>query len=130
MRALTSDHRAGRGEQDFEVGHHRVIPGVAKIEAHHLVERGLAAARHLPQTRDTGPGFEHAAAVPALVGRHLVGQRRTRADERHLALDDVPELRQLVEAGPAKEVPDWRHPRIVDDLEHPVAGSRGLQHQT
>ena len=44
------------------------------------------------------PGFTASRRTRSgVVGPHLGGQRRPRADERHLAPDDVPQLRQLVE---------------------------------
>ena len=36
-----------------------------------------------------------------------------RADEAHVAPHDIPELRELVEAHPAKESADPRHPRVA-----------------
>ena len=36
-------------------------PGVAQVEAHHLVERRAAAARDLPEPGDARLGLEHAA---------------------------------------------------------------------
>src|SRR4051812_36174551 len=57
-------HRLGRCEQDLDVVPDRAGPGVAKIEAHHLVESGAAASGGLPESRDAGLRVEHAAAVP------------------------------------------------------------------
>ena len=94
---------------------------VAKVEAHHLVERRAAAAGDLPETGDARLGFEHAAAVPGLVLLDLVRQRRPRADERHVAAQHVPELRQLVEARLAQNASDRRDARIVGQLEHLLA---------
>ena len=42
---------------------------------------------------------------------------RTRADEAHLALQHVPELRQLVDARGAQEAAHARDARVVLDLE-------------
>ncbi len=46
---------------------------------------------------------------------------RTRADDAHLAAQDVDQLRQLVEAEPAQEAPDPGDARVVGELEHRVA---------
>src|SRR3546814_8385641 len=43
---------------------------------------------------------------------------RTRADQRHVALENVDELRQLVEARPAQEAPHPRHPAVVAPGQH------------
>ena len=98
-------------------------PRVAEVEPHHLVERRPAAPGHLPQPGDARLGVEHAPAVPRLVLLDLVGERRPRSDERHLAAQDVPELRQLVEARLAQEPPDRRDPRVVGHLEHAVVAA-------
>ena len=47
--------------------------------------------------------------------------QRARADERHVALEDVHELRELVERVAAQEPPDRRHPRVTLDLEQRAA---------
>ena len=64
-----------------------------------------------------GFGLEHPPPVPAFVLLHLVRQRRPWPDERHVAAQHVPELRQLVEARVPQEWPIARDPRIVDELE-------------
>ena len=58
------------------------------------------------------------AELPGLVLRHLLGDRRSRAHQAHLAQQDVHELRDLVDARHAQEAPDARHARIAVDLEH------------
>ena len=57
------------------------------------------------------------AAVPALDLRVLLEDERPRADEAHLAAQDVEQLRQLVERGAAQEPADARDARVVGDLE-------------
>ena len=60
----------------------------------------------------------------------LVEDDRARADERHLALEHVEELRQLVEARAPQEGADPRDARVVRDLEHPrVATGREVHVQ-
>ena len=58
-----------------------------------------------------------ARAVPVLEQRVVAERQRPRADEAHLAAQDVDELRQLVEREAAQEPPDARHARVVADLE-------------
>src|SRR5271165_3014710 len=60
-------------------------------------------------------------AVPNRIERNLVGEhgdeRRTlwpRADKAHFALEDVKQLRQLVDARAAHEASDGCHPWVVD----------------
>ena len=47
----------------------------------------------------------------------FVHRQRPRADQRHVALEHVPQLRQLVDAGLAEEVADAGDPRVVLQLE-------------
>src|SRR5512138_1267256 len=58
-----------------------------------------------------GIGVHRLLVEPAgRLGRGRVGAR---ADQGHVTLEDVDELRQLVEAGPAQEAPHPRHPVVV-----------------
>ena len=52
----------------------------------------------------------------------LVEDQRARADETHLAGDDVEQLRKLVQGGSPKPAPDAGHARIGGDLEQPLLG--------
>src|SRR5882672_3716695 len=110
---------------DPEVEAERPVSQIVEIEidaAPHLVERiGVAAeAVHLREARDAGPHLVplHVALdQPAvhLVMRHRV---RPRADDAHAALEDVHELRQLVERGAAHEGTERGHARIVRGALH------------
>src|SRR3546814_20101512 len=46
-------------------------------------------------------------------GRDGLRQKRSRADEGHLAFQDVPELRQFVQPGPAKKAANRGNPLVV-----------------
>ena len=56
----------------------------------------------------------HQVAVPQ--------RERPWTNEAHVALEHVPQLRQLVQAGPTEETTDARHARVVTHLEEHVAG--------
>ena len=76
----------------------------------------LRAAADLPEAGH--PGLDREALEPVRrVVLDLVGDRRARADERHVAAQHVPQLRQLVEARLAQEAPDARDARVVGHLE-------------
>ncbi len=47
----------------------------------------------------------------------LLGDERPGTDQRHLAPDDIDELGELVEAGPAEEAAEGEHPGVLADLE-------------
>src|SRR5438093_746188 len=78
---FTRHDRARRGEQDRDVAPHRRLPRVAQIEADHFVERGPAAAGHLPEAGDPRLRVDHAPAMPGLVLLELVLQWWPRPDE-------------------------------------------------
>src|SRR5690606_4852373 len=56
--------------------------------------------------------MSRARAIP----RDLLAHDRPRSDEAHLALQHVPQLRQLVEARLAEEATDTRNARVVPEL--------------
>src|SRR5690606_35931126 len=58
----------------------------------------------------------HPLVTPSLLRRvaaEVLRQERPRPDERHVAADDVPELRQLVERERAEEPSEPRQARFV-----------------
>lgn len=85
------------------------VPGV-ELEA--AVEADVVAAADLPEAGDAGRGHADDRQVVADL-LFLARQVWARADEAHLALDDVEDLRQLVEAVLADELADLRDARVV-----------------
>ena len=110
---------AGTGpEQQREIAPHRPAGDVALLQIDDVLEVGDRRFDRPPATGPVMPGSDLEADVVArLVPRDFARQRRPRADERHLAAQHVPELRQLVEAAPAQEASDRRDARIVRRLE-------------
>src|SRR5262245_37347390 len=124
MSAFARNYDEGGCQKELQVGPHRMVSGVAKIQTHHLVERGAAAACHLPKTGNTRFRLQHATTVPALITCDLVSNGWPWANQRHLSPQHIPELRKLVQARSAEKIPEWRHARVVYDLEHrPLVGS-------
>lgn len=91
---------------------HPAFLNIPQIQLHHLMEPDLIALRHLPQ-----PGTLRRDGQALLVVLGVFGdfahQRRAGADEGHVATEDVPELRQLIQAGFAQEVTDLGDARVV-----------------
>src|SRR5207253_9523369 len=56
-------------------------------------------------------------AVPAIASIHFLARKRSRSDQRHVAAEDIPELRQLIQAAAAKKLPEPRDPRISAQFE-------------
>src|SRR5262245_27606835 len=107
-----------RVEDDRKVEENRialdVVEVVLKLLEHVLGARAVAAA-HLRVARDAWLDVE-----ALLEKRHLLlelldedGALRARADHAHLALEHVPELRQLVEARLTDELADARHAVVI-----------------
>lgn len=88
------------------------------VEADDFVEvLDVGAAGDLPESGHARLHAE-AALVVAVVLVEFADGRRAGADEGHIALEDVPELRELVEARLADEAADLRDARVIFHLEH------------
>src|SRR3972149_5740438 len=61
-------------------------------------------------------------SLPGRIAFHQPGHFRARAYEAHLSLQDVDQLRQLIEAEAAQPAADARHARVVPVLVDEVAG--------
>src|SRR5438067_245909 len=114
--ARPSEYVARRTEQQLDVGPERPARHIQVVDLDHLLERHAAAAEDLPRASHAGRQVQ-AAPAPALYEVVLVDDERARADQAHLALEDVDQLRQLVEGSLAEETPDARDARVVGDLE-------------
>src|SRR5436853_5077252 len=92
------------------VGHVQVV------ELHHLLEGDARPAEHLPR-----PGEARGQVEPSLAPAvDLLRQRRGHRPwphEAHVALQDVPELRQLVDARAPEEAAHARDARVVLEQE-------------
>src|SRR3954469_18965049 len=96
VRAAAREDREGRLEEDGDVEPDRPVLDVVEVEPHEIVEGEVRAARDLPEAGDPR---QHEVALPVPVVQPLIvaDRERARADEAHLAAEDVQELRQLVE---------------------------------
>lgn len=89
---------------------------VPSIHSHAFFVGGVAAAAGLPHAGDAGQDHAVFAEVFA-VAFNFLGDDRARADEAHVAADDVPELRQFVKAGLSEERAELCDTRVVFELE-------------
>ena len=92
------------------------IAQVIKIVFNPFRDRSIAPPSvHLGPSGD--PGFEHMAGVVAInflqEPLHEKGALRARSHDTHVSLQDVQELRQLVEIGPSQEGSYFGAPRIM-----------------
>src|SRR5881275_718142 len=97
LRAPARENCRERLQQDSCVERERPLVDVLKVERHPIVEAQVAAAADLPESCDPLRNTE-APNEPcfAEVGE-VASRQRTWPDERHISLEDVQELRQLVE---------------------------------
>ena len=116
-RTLAGDDLDHREDDDLEVGNDAAPGDVLEVAADHAVEPGGVALRDLPPAGDAGL---HGKALQVVLGvlRHLVGQRRARAHDGHLAQEHVDELRELVDGVLADELADPGDARVLFHLEH------------
>src|SRR5439155_19546958 len=96
-----------RAREDLQVEPGAAVLDVPEVELDPLVPRELRPAVHLGPAGQAGP-YLQPAALPRGVLVDLVAERGSRADQAHVAADDVPELRKLVEREPAQEPADLR----------------------
>ena len=78
------------------------MPDVANVELYAGFEGRIFARRYLPESGHARHHFE-APFMPRPVLLHVFEGVGARADQAHVALEDVPELRQLVQAVFAKK---------------------------
>src|SRR5207302_1647061 len=88
----------------------RPVLDVVEVEAYGVVPGLVFAATHLPQTGD--PWLDEMPAMLVVDECRALDGQRARADERHLAAQDVDQLGQLVERGLSEQPPDPSHPWI------------------
>src|SRR5262249_9218538 len=117
----SKENRWNRLEDNRRIQQRRPLLGIVNIEQAHLIEGNITAPAGLPEARQPWRHIQ-TLAVPILVLRYLTRQRRARANETHLAAQDIEELRQLIKAQLANHPSDPCHTRVVLDLEERPIG--------
>src|SRR4051794_14656209 len=118
--APPGQHVGDRPEGQLEVHPRRPARDVEVVDLDHLRERDSRRAEDLPVAGDPRRQIQ-ASAVVARDLAILAEDERTGPDDAHVSLEDVEELRELVERGAAQELPDPGDAWIVLDLEQPVS---------
>src|SRR5262245_62049730 len=115
IRALTADDDRDGARENPEVEADRPVLDVVAVETHDFVEvDDFAPAADLPQAREARLHRE-AAEVMRLVILEIRFEERAWAHERHVAGEDVVELRQLVETPATNDAAEPRHAGIRRD---------------
>ena len=107
-----AEERQRRSEQDREVDLRRAVLDVPDVELDPVRPRERRAPLNLRPAGEPGADLE-AAALVLVVLLDLVAKRRARPDHAHVAAQDVPELRQLVDRGAPEDAADARDARIA-----------------
>src|SRR5437763_3209233 len=116
VRPAAREHGWDRLDQDRDVHPERPVLEVVEIEPDEVVEAEVRATRDLPQPGDAGQDVVP-LAVPVLELLVVAQRQRARADQAHLAAQDVEKLRYLVKREPAQQRADRRNSRITAHLE-------------
>src|SRR5215218_3826746 len=126
---VASEQRRDRHQDDLQVEPERPVLDVVVVPLDPVVERGLPAQPlHLRPAGQTGlDAMAVAVAVDVLLeGADEVRALRARPDDRHVAAQDVEELRQLVERQAAHDLADARAAVVALDA---AGGEARLRHE-
>src|SRR5918998_771498 len=101
--------------QEHDVQPYRPVALVASVQLDSLAEKNVVTPGNLPRTSDARRNAQYLVlGKPDLL--RLARKVRSGADQAHPAAQDVPDLRQLVEARLAQEVSDACNAGIVAQL--------------
>src|ERR687897_1522726 len=121
--AFLADNGSEGLQHDVEVQRERPVLDVELVQMDRLFGGHPAPAVDLPPAGHPGRDLVSRAEQLQIRG-DLVGGKWAGADEAHLSLEDVPELRELVEAEAAQDLPDRGQARVGLELEE---GGRGVR---
>src|SRR5207247_1341511 len=105
-----AQHRGERLQEDLQIESEGPVVDVLHVGLDPVLELRRVPV-HLPEAGHAGPHAEAPLADALVDARHVARRQGTRADQTHVALDDVHELRQLIDAHVAQPAPHARHAR-------------------
>eukprot|EP01031_Cornospumella_fuschlensis_P048818 gene48818-59775_t len=106
------EHGPNGAQQDDEIARDRPVLDVVEVEADGGLPRQVGAAAHLPQPGHAGLHGQAATRL-GVVQPHLAIHLRARADEAHVAAEDVPILGEFVEVPATHEGADAEEAGVV-----------------
>ena len=109
---LPREHLAKRLGHDTAIQQERNMVRISHIVGEFLLPGDGVAPVHLGKPRQTGTDLVP-AGLKRIVTRQIVDKQRTRPHDRHVALEDVPKLGQLVQAGGAQPPAERGEPHLV-----------------
>lgn len=105
-------------ENDFPVHPEAALLYIFNVQVHPLLEGQIVPVRRdLPIAAQARCHIQPLLLIVPILF-HLAGQGRTRANDAHITLQDVPKLRQLIETGFADKSSHTGNARVVLDFEH------------
>src|SRR5437879_6426922 len=87
----------------------------------HFLERNLAPSMYLPKAGDSGSGCQSLVVARPVAG-DLVRRHGAWADQAHLPLQHVEQLRQFIETGPSQNPTNSGNARVVREFEFSALG--------
>src|SRR5690349_12273720 len=97
-------------KNDAKIHPQALALNIGYIELQPLIEIEVAAAADLPEAGDSGYNLQ-SRSMPQPVG--LGRERgRPRTDQAHIAKQNIEQLRQLIQARLAQDLPNSRNPGI------------------
>ena len=103
--ALVPEHIANRHHETGHVHRERHMPCILAVAHGLFLDLKLVAAVDLRPARKPRHDVVCAVFVPLRDQIVLIPQGRPRADDAHLSLQNVEDLRELIQARPAQEAP-------------------------
>ncbi len=116
IRSFSHKNSLHRLEQIHQIDPDRPVAHIPCVHGHALFIGRIAASVHLPDPCDAGRHHVVFADAVAII-LDLFFHNGTRPDKAHIAQEDVPQLRQLIEARSAEESAELCDARIVRELE-------------
>src|SRR5215510_13384514 len=102
-------------ENDLQIEPERPILNVEDVELYHLFERKAITTADLPEPCQSGL-YIQPLTMPGFVAFDFVWNRRTGTDQTHFPLEDVEDLRKLVEAHVPKDLAHASQPGTVREF--------------
>src|SRR5712664_2835342 len=118
-RAVAAYHGGNGLEQNLHIEQHRPFAHIHCVERNDFLEVGdVRAAAHLPQARDARFRTQTGEVVD-LILHEIAFWERPRSDERHLPVEHIPQLRQLVHTPAPHPSPHAGNTGLIRDFEKP-----------
>src|SRR5208283_2412700 len=110
--AISPHQSQHREVQDFGIEPEALMIHVPNVQLELLLPGEVVSSVHLRPSSDARLHLV-ATALESRVSGQVFGKQRSRADQAHIPLEHVPELRQFIEAGAAKEFSQRGQPLLV-----------------